>query len=248
MHLVTVLDRLTNVGVSSVHVTATARYNSSALSRAADMQITYDPKASVISRALDGGMREPYSGDGWSTFSQSAWWDVPARWRDDTVDSLGARDSVIVTPEGTTVVLGALNRRFVERSSRPSDGKHATMRLPTLARRIEGFPLALPTTFTRSWTVSGATEGELLGRRTDRVVASRASPDWDQLHDAEDPNSFWSGIDDYNWQIDVETGLLLRFAGSFDSQEVASITVDCFSLNEPADQSIFDDTLLQQSE
>lgn len=179
--------------------------------------------------------------DPWSRHAWRAWWRKPSCWRDDYLWENGSGAAIqIACGDSSSVYVSMMHRLYT--NQRP-DGLFARLKsslgpknyfeLPTVESRLREIHLVDPSFLTSGWELTVLDDRMHAGRNTVRVRATRR---------ATQPRlAYWDYIKDYEILVDAERGILLRYAGIVDGEEVGIMSVRSVRFDELIPDTVFAD-------
>lgn len=225
----------------SLEVAATASLDTQALaramSRAMEPALEEAPDSVGILVAGDSGS------DIWLDYKWHVWWVLSGFWRDDLTFPHGETFINIARPDAALTYVATQRTlytsegpRIAERRQRGSPAQG--FQLPTIEERLVEFPLIRPRLPAADWQLESLQQEIYLGRPARRVRATRRAGSIG----TDDPrlSGFWSGVDEYEYIIDVELQILMSVTGMVDSLSVAAISVEHMGVDTPFAATTFD--------
>jgi hypothetical protein len=184
-------------------------------------------------------------GDGdanWLRYEWRVWWASPTLWRDDIVYANGATITTIVRPDAALTYISMQQTRYTSErvgahELRAPASPFDSMQLPTVAGRLQEFPLIRPRLPASDWQLAAGGETLYLGRPARIVRATRRTNS--VRSDDGSLSGYWPGIEEYECVVDDELQIVLSVVGTMTGASVAKISVEHLNVDAPVASGIF---------
>jgi hypothetical protein len=224
----------------SLEIAGTTSSDGAALGRAMTRSAMSDPAWGTGGIALMS-IEVPGAG-AWLTYTWHVWWDLPAHWRDDHSSNYLGSVVTIVRPDAAMQYISQTQTLYTTERLAASDKRPRVTApkgrcIPSLDNRHEEFRIIGARLPESDWQYQTLGQEPYLGRSARRVRATRraGSPTYGFR-----VSGFWEGVDEYEYVIDDEVGILLKVTAIVDGITAATISVEHVSVDQPIPASTFD--------
>jgi hypothetical protein len=168
-------------------------------------------------------------------FTWRVWWAPPSLWRDELTWPNGETTVIIVRSDASLSYVSMHETLYTSEplatparvGAQPHNGRGFPtegMHLPTIADRLEEFPLIRPQLPPSEWELTTLGDELYMGRAVRRVRATRragSSPAEDRPF-----SRSWLDLDDYEYLVDDDLQILVQLTGIADRLPIGRISAD----------------------
>lgn len=167
------------------------------------------------------------------------WWDRPARWREE-IHLPDAGKVHIHVINGETWWFYDSHAGIIQSNAMDERQAGRKRSKPSAPAVTDANQAAAHMAFLDPSVLLASHDLEVLGRAVHagrEAIAVCARPRRER-EPAVDPG-FWTGADSYQLLVDIERGILLRYAASFRDTEYADVSVESVTFDQPIQESLF---------
>jgi outer membrane lipoprotein-sorting protein len=242
MHLNDLLELLYTARkrFSSIQVSWQYRYNRGLMNAAQERWFSQQPPGSVGVLKSENVEKAGYPSESEQVIRRRVWWRKPSCWRR---EEQAARTMVKILCEDRFWIYwaagGKLYTNVMPEDKRPElqiiqRKRRQGEQFTDLSQELREVPVIDPSLLLATHDLQLVENTVFAGRKAVRVQGvfrKGRAPGWEP--------HFWSFADEHEFLVDLERGILLRYAARFKGQEFAVAAVDEVIFDEPIPDSVF---------